>query len=207
MNTGPNTKGGRSLLRGRGGNKGRGASAAAGRLRAATDRASGAPRLATGVGALPRVPVQRPLFERVVVPPQPKDPLLRGLGQFCTPDASVFDTAYVRDYLTGAKQAQQSQAGAQKVTKRKCRAVDPSGLLVHSLGDEMYKWCRTEAIHEPFRSKTTADVPLTLLADNDDVKIGKAMNSYGLYAPAERVFADMRLCLLTPEFELSGIKK
>ena len=32
-------------------------------------------------------------------------------------------------------------------------ALDPSGLLVYSLGDEMYKWCRTEAIHEPFRSK------------------------------------------------------
>ena len=89
----------------------------------------------------------------MVVPPQPKDQLLRGLGQFYPRDASVFDTACVRDYLAGAKQAQQSQAGAQKVTKRKCRAVDPSGLLVYSLGDEMYKWCRTEAIHEPFRSK------------------------------------------------------
>ena len=26
-------------------------------------------------------------------------------------------------------------------------------LLAYSLGDEMYKWCRTEAIHEPVRSK------------------------------------------------------
>ena len=86
----------------------------------------------------------------MVVPPQPKDQLLRGLGQFCPPDASVFDTAYVRDYLTGAKQAKQSQAGAQKVTKRKCRAVDPSGLLVYSLGDEMYKWARVSSLLMPF---------------------------------------------------------
>ena len=46
-----------------------------------------------------------------------------------------------------------------------------------------------------------------MLADNDDVKIGKAMNSYGLDAPAKRVFADMRLYLLTQEFELSDINK
>ena len=38
-----------------------------------------------------------------------------------------------------------------KMTKRKCRAAEPQGtLLLYSLGDEMYKWCRPEAIHEPF---------------------------------------------------------
>lgn len=39
----------------------------------------------------------------------------------------------------------------EKMTKRKCRAAEPQGtLLLYSLGDEMYKLCRPEAIHEPF---------------------------------------------------------
>ena len=59
-----------------------------------------------------------------------------------------------RDSAVGATQMQQSQPSAQKLTRQKCRAIDPSGLLiVYSLGDELYKWCPVEGIHEPFHSK------------------------------------------------------
>ena len=90
----------------------------------------------------------------VVVPPRPKSELLSGMGQFYPPKLSVFESAYVRDYSCGSQLEQKRAAGTQKVTKRKCRAVDPQGLLlVMSLGDEMYKWCRASSIQEPFRSK------------------------------------------------------
>ena len=50
-----------------------------------------------------------------------------------------------RDYAVGATQVQQSQPSAEKLTRQKCRAIDPSGLLiVYSLGDELYKWCPVE---------------------------------------------------------------
>mmetsp|Transcript_43586 Transcript_43586/g.138785 ORF Transcript_43586/g.138785 Transcript_43586/m.138785 type:complete len:341 (-) Transcript_43586:139-1161(-) len=95
-----------------------------------------------------------PRWPGVVVPPKPRSELLQGKGQFFPPGADVFNTAYVRDYTSGAKRKQERQAGNQKVTERKCREVEPQGkVLVYSLGDEMYKWCRPEAVHQPFHDK------------------------------------------------------
>ena len=96
-------------------------------------------------------------MEVVMTPPWRRDGTAmapQGQGQFYPPDPRVFETAYIRNYDEGAKRKQECEAGTQKVTKRKCRETDPRGfLLVYSLGDEMYKWCRPAANHEPFRSK------------------------------------------------------
>ena len=83
-----------------------------------------------------------PQWPAVVVPPLPKSRLLQGEGHFFPPSQDIFQTTFVQDY-DGVRQEQKRQPGNHKVTKRKCRVADPQGQLVlYSLGDEMYKWCR-----------------------------------------------------------------
>lgn len=48
---------------------------------------------------------------------------------------------------------------------------------------------------------------IRLLAESDDVKIGRAMNSCGTDVAPDRIFAEIRLCLLAEESELAKVKE
>ena len=85
-----------------------------------------------------------------------KSDLISGKGQFCPPASNVFTHTYIRNYVSGTKQVQECQAGEQKITKRKARMAEPDAdgmLLIYSIGDEMYKWCRPGSIHGLFEAK------------------------------------------------------